>query len=252
MTETLPAALDRATQPKQARTILDLLERQKPELEKLLPGQSERLARVTLTELRRKPKLYECDPASLLGALMLAAQLGLEPGPLGHVYLVPFKHEVAFIVGYKGMVDLAYRSGLVKDVATGIVFEGDSFEWREGTRPFLDHTPSGPAGERDWTHAYAVARLKTGGTVFRVVFPEDAEKAQARSAAGKNPAGPWTTDYHAMVRKTAVRRLAPMLPQSPIFARALAADDAPAVAFGETDLLGPVSDGEGHGGGSEA
>lgn len=229
MTETLTSALERSVQPKAAKTVLDLIERQGPELEKLVGATIgvERFTRTVLTELRRTPKLYDCDPASLLAAMMLAAQLGLEPGPLGHVYLVPFKREVAFVVGYKGMIDLAYRSGLVKDCATGIVFAGDAFEWREGTRPFLDHTPVGPPAEREWTHAYAVARLKTGGTVFRVIFPEDAEKAQARSAAGNNPAGPWTTDYHAMVRKTAVRRLAPMLPQSPLLARALQADDTP-------------------------
>jgi len=228
MTETLTTALERSAQPKEAKTILDLIDRQKPELEKLIGATIgvERFARTVLTELRRTPKLYDCAPESLLGAMMLAAQLGLEPGPLGHVYLVPFKREVVFVVGYKGMVDLAYRSGLVKDVATGLVFEGDAFEWREGTRPFLDHTPSGPPAERDWTHAYAVARLKTGGTVFRVIFPEDAEKAKAKSANGHAPLSPWQTDHFAMIRKTAIRRLAPMLPQSPVFARALATDDA--------------------------
>jgi len=229
MTETLTTALERSAQPKEAKTLLDLLDRQKPELEKLLGSvaASERFARVAMTELRRTPKLYECDPLSFLGSLMLAAQLGLEPGPLGHVYLVPFKRECTFILGYKGMVDLAYRSGLVKDIATGIVHEGDAFEWREGTRPFLDHTPSGPPAERDWSHAYAVARLKTGGTVFRVIFPEDVEKAMKRSQNADSPYSPWTTDRPAMVRKTAVRRLSPMLPQSPAFAQAMAADEAP-------------------------
>ncbi len=229
MTETLTTALERSAQPKEAKTILDLLDRQKPELEKLLGSvaASERFARVAMTELRRTPKLYECDPLSFLGAVMFSAQLGLEPGPLGHVYLVPFKRECTFILGYKGMVDLAYRSGLVKDVATGIVHERDAFEWREGTRPFLDHTPSGPPDERDWTHAYAVARLKTGGTVFRVIFPEDVEKAKARSQNADSPYSPWVTDQPAMIRKTAVRRLSPMLPQSPAFAQAMAADEAP-------------------------
>ncbi len=229
MSETLTTALERSAQPKEAKTILDLLDRQKPELEKLLGSvaASERFARVAMTELRRTPKLYECDPLSFLGALMLAAQLGLEPGPLGHAALVPFKRECVFVLMYKGMVHLAYLSGLVKDVATGIVHEGDAFEWREGTRPFLDHTPTGPPDEREWTHAYAVARLKTGGTVFRVIFPEDVEKAKARSQNAGSPYSPWVTDRPAMIRKTAVRRLSPMLPQSPAFAQAMAADEAP-------------------------
>ena len=218
MTDALSTALERSTQPKEARTILDLIERQKPELEKVLPATitAERFARIALTELRRTPKLVECAPESLLGALMLCAQLGLEPGPLGHAYFVPFKR--------------AYDSGQVKDINTGVVHEGDAFEWREGTRPFLDHTPSGPPAERAFTHAYAVARLKTGGTVFRVIFPEDVERARKASANATNPASPWQTDYFAMVRKTAVRRLAPMLPQSPTFAQAMTADDEPVEA----------------------
>lgn len=227
MTETLTTALERSAQPKEAKTVLDLLDRQRPEIEKLLHGvaSSERFNRTVMTELRRTPKLYECDPLSVIGAVMLAAQLGLEPGPLGHVYLVPFKRECQFVLGYKGMVDLAYRSGLVKDVGTGIVYEGDAFEWRAGTRPFLDHTPAGPPAEREWTHAYAVARLKSGGTVFRVIFPEDYEKAKARSANADAPHSPHVTDRPAMIRKTAVRRLSPMLPQSPALAHALQADE---------------------------
>lgn len=229
MTDTLTTALERSAQPKEAKTLYDLLERQRPEIEKLLGSvaASERFTRTVMTEVRRTPKLYECDPVSVLAAVMLASQLGLEPGPLGHVYLVPFKSECQFILGYRGMVDLAYRSGFVKDVGTGIVHEGDAFAWREGTRPFLDHTPAGPPAEREWTHAYAVARLKSGGTVFRVIFPEDVERAKARSANATSPHSPWATDLHAMIRKTAVRRLSPMLPQSPAFAEALAADEAP-------------------------
>ncbi len=185
---------------------------------------AERFARTVATEYRRTPKLYECSPESALGAMMLAAQLGLEPGPLGHVYLVPFKGAVEFIVGYKGFIDLAYRSGQVKDVSAALVHDGDSFAFREGTRPFLDHTPSGPAGEREVTDGYAVARLKNGGTVFVVLYPEDFDKAKARSASGSKGSGPWVTDLKAMQRKTCVRRLAPFLPSSPVLAQALGVD----------------------------
>src|SRR5207244_9205782 len=117
-----------------------------------------------------------------------------------------FKREVTFILGYKGMVALAYRSEQVKDIATGVVYDGDALCWREGTRPFLDHTPSGPPGERDWTHAYCVARLRTGGTVFRVIFPEGVARAEKASANAKHPSSPGQADYVAMVRQTAVRR----------------------------------------------
>ena len=239
MTETLTTALERSAQPKGVKSIYDVLEREKPNLTKRLPSGIEWdwFEGTIRNELRRTPKLLECDPMSLAAAVVQCVSLGLSPGPLGHAALVPFKHEVVFIIMYKGLVHLAYSSGLVKDVATGIVFEGDAFEWREGTRPFLDHTPTGPPGERDWTHAYAVARLKTGGTVFRVIFPEDVDKAKARSQNATSPYSPWTTDLFAMIRKTAVRRLSSMLPQSPVFARALEADEVPIEAVSVEEAM---------------
>jgi recombination protein RecT len=235
MTETtdtapLRAELERVAAPENVRTVFDLIERQKPELAKALPESIgvERFSRTVLTEIRRTPKLLECSPESLLGAMMLAAQLGLEPGPLGHVYLVPFKRQVEFIVGYRGYIDLAYRSGQVKDVSAQLVHEGDEFSYRYGTKPDLTHYPEGPAGEREIEAAYAVARLRTGGTVFVVTYVDDWERARKASAAGAKNLGPWVEHRPAMIRKTAVRRLEPMLPKSPLFSQAIERDEAPA------------------------
>jgi recombination protein RecT len=224
----------------QAKTVYDLLQRQRPEIEKALPAHldGERFLRIVFTEIRRTPKLLDCSPESLLGAMMLAAQLGLEPGPLGHVYLVPFKGQVEFIVGYKGMIDLAFRSDKLKDVAAKIVYAGDAFDFREGTRPYLDHKSDGPPGDREPTHFYAVARLRTGGAPFVVLYPEDIAAAQKRSPAGAKGVGPWVTDWAAMARKTCVRRLSAFLPQSPQLAQALERDEAPVPFLDGGDLAG--------------
>jgi recombination protein RecT len=133
---------------------------------------------------------------------------------------------VQFIVGYRGYVELAYRTGLVKDVSASLVHEGDTFDYREGTRPFLDHVPMGPSDEREVVAAYAVARLKSGGVPFRVIYEADWLKAKKASAAGDK--GPWGSDFPAMVLKTAYRRLEPKLPKSPQLAYALDMDEAPA------------------------
>lgn len=236
----LKQELERVSASPKARTVYDLLSAQRPEIDKALPAHvgGERFLRTVFTAVRREPKLLDCSPESLLGSLMLAAQLGLEPGPLGHVYLVPFKGQVEFIIGYKGIIDLAFRSGQVKDVAAKIVHEGDTFGFREGTRPYLDHTPAGPPADREPVCAYAVARLKSGGTPFVVTYPEDWAAAMKRSPAGSRNVGPWVTDYAAMVRKTAVRRLSPFLPQSPEYAHALAADEAPAPFLGADVIEG--------------
>lgn len=223
----LSQALETVAATPQAKTVRDLIERQKPELARALGDAIgvERFTRIVETELRRTPKLYDCDPASLLGAMMLAAQLGLEPGPLGHVYLVPFKSKVEFIVGYKGYIDLAFRSERVKDVSAVIVHAGDSFQYEHGTTPKLRHVPLGPAGEREPEAVYAVARLRTGGAPFVVLYPEDWERARKRSASGSKGYGPWKDDEPAMIRKTAVRRLQPWMPQTATFGAAAEADE---------------------------
>lgn len=78
-----------------------------PEFARAMPASmsADRLARIALTEVRRNPALGECTPASFFGALMQCATLGVEPGLLGHAYLVPFNNrkagykEVQFILG---------------------------------------------------------------------------------------------------------------------------------------------------------
>lgn len=246
MTE-LTTAIEKATATGERKTVAELVERNAVELARKLPKGMELayFQGALLSEMRRSPTLYECDPASVVSAFTFSLQLGLTPGPLGHVYLVPFKSACTFILGYRGMVELAYRSGKVKDVSAGLVHDGDAFDLRRGTRPYLDHVPAGPAGERELTAAYAVARLASGGTVFEAIYPEDWERSRKRSAAGSKGTGPWATDYTSMVKKTAVRRLSPFLPQSPQLADAIAWDDSPAPAFDEVEPLPPeATDGD--------
>jgi recombination protein RecT len=87
----------------------------------------ERLARIAVTEIRRTPKLLTCTRESLLGAIMQAAQLGLEPGVLGECWLIPYKTEATFVIGYRGLVQLAWRSGQIESVHAHAVFDGDAF-----------------------------------------------------------------------------------------------------------------------------
>ena len=238
MTETLTTALERSAQSGDEKNIRDLMEANAVELAKKLPRglEFEYFKQAVYSELRRTPKLYECDPVTGLAAVVYALQLGLSPGPLGHFYLVPFDKKVVPIIGYKGMIHLGYGSGLLKRIETGLVCEGDDFTFRKGSRPFLDHTPSGPMGEREWTHVYAVAELKGGGKPeFEVLFPEDVEKRRKRSAAADKPASPWNTDTAAMWRKSAVRALQPYLPQSPLLARYGDRDEAPIEALEELE-----------------
>ncbi len=204
--------------------IFQLLKRSEAAIERALPKHisAERFARVSLTALRNSPQLQRCDPASFLGALMTSAQLGLEPNtPLGHAYLIPFKRECTFILGYKGMVDLARRNGVV--VMARTVYEGDEFDFQYGTDEKIVHRPV--LGEQDRGPAiayYATARWE-GESQMLVASKADIDARRARSKASNN--GPWQTDYDAMARKTTVRMMAPFLPLSVELATAVESDD---------------------------
>lgn len=187
-------------------TILDLIEKQKAAIARALPKHlsADRLTRILVTEVRRNPKLAQADPTSLLGAVMQAAQLGLEPGPLGHAYLVPRYNgktkttDVTLQIGYRGYIDLARRSGQIVSIVAREVCDGDQFDFRYGTDEEITHRPA--LKDRGEAYAYyGVALLADGGRVIHVMSRDDIDRYRARSQA--KDSGPWQTDYDAMARK---------------------------------------------------
>lgn len=200
-------------QRQQPQSLAALIEQMKPQIARALPKHMDpdRIARIALTVVRQTPQLARCNPQSFLGALMTAAQLGLEPGPLGEAYFVPYGQEVTFIPGYRGLVKLAWQSGQMKSISAHVVRERDEFEYAYGLEPVLRHRPAlTDAG--DVIAVYAAAVLKDGGSAFVVLSRQDVEDIRSRSRAGRN--GPWVTDWDAMARKTAVRQLIRWLPLS--------------------------------------
>lgn len=194
--------------------VRDLIERHEPQFRVALAGTIDpaKFSRVALTAIRASEGLQNASVPSLLGALMGCAQLGLEPhGPLGHAYLVPFKKEVQLIIGYQGMIELAYRSGRVASINARVVKEGDEyFDYEFGTNEYIRHRPGDGTGEV--TFSYAVGKLVSGGQSMVVLNRLEVDRLRDRSKAGKS--GPWTTDFDAMARKTAVRQLFKFLPAS--------------------------------------
>lgn len=190
----------------------------------------ERLARIVTTEIRKVPKLAECTPVSFFGAVIQCAQLGLEPGnALGHAYLLPYDkntknpdgswskiQEVQLIIGYRGMIDLARRSGQIVSIDARGVYEGDRFECRLGLDPHIEHEPDWNNPNRSNPEAlrfvYSVAKLKDGGIQFDVMSRAEIEAVRQRSKAKDK--GPWVSDFTAMALKTVVRRLFKFLPVS--------------------------------------
>lgn len=200
---------------KRVQTVRDLVEKNRAQLAAALPSHLpvDRMVRVFFTALSTTPKLYDCSPRSLLGALIQSAQLGLEPGVLGHAYLVPFKDEVQFIPGYRGLLDLVRRSGAVSTVMAQVVHSKDHFKFAFGLNPVLEHTPSDEQDRGSITHVYAVIRLKDGASLFDVMTKSEVDSHRDRySRAAKN--GPWVTNYDEMAKKTVLRRVCKLAPVS--------------------------------------
>lgn len=207
-------------QPAGGTTLQQQIERMKPEIARALPKHldADRVARIALTTLRRTPKLAQCTPESFLGALMTCSQLGVEPGgPTGEAYLVPFKGEVTFVLGYKGMASLFWRSPLAKSLSAQVVYEGDHFDYEYGLEQKLAHKPA-LSGRGKPIAYYAVATTTTGGSAFVVLSPEDVEKHRKHSPFPNG--GPWKDHYEAMAKKTCVRELFKLLPVSVELAQA--------------------------------
>lgn len=216
------------TPKKAGDNLAQLLQKMQGEIQRALPKHipPDRMGRVVLTAVRTTDNLDKCDPASFLGCVLSAAQLGLEPNtPLGFCYLLPRKskrggYECTLMLGYQGMLDMCRRSGLISSVYAHVVYEGDDFGFHYGLDQKLRHVPCEDPGAP--THVYAVAKLKDGEPLFVVLTRKQVEGRRQRGY-GK---GPWLTDWDAMAMKTAVRALWRWLPKSSEIASAIGLDEA--------------------------
>lgn len=205
--------------------VKSVIELYKPLISQALPKHltAERIIQVATTLISRTPELAECSVESLIGAVMQCSILGFEPIPaLGQAYLIPFnnkktgKREVQFIIGYKGLIDLARRSDKLQTIYAQCVYANDTFEYEFGLEPKLIHKPAlGDRGE--FLYAYAVAKFTNGGFAFEVMSKTDINKIKKMSQASSSNFSPWNGDeivIDEMRKKTVIRRLSKMLPMS--------------------------------------
>lgn len=209
-----------------------LITSMKPQIEAALPSvlTGERFSRMILSAMSTTPQLAACTPQSFLGAMMQAAQLGVEPNtPLGQAYLIPFRNkgvlECQFQLGYKGLIDLAYRSGAVKDIQAHEVYENDTFEYELGLTPILKHKPA-MKNRGEVIAYYAIYHTKDGGYGFEVMSKEDIQKhAEGYSKSYESTHSPWTNNFDEMAKKTVIKKCLKYAPLKTEFIRQLAADN---------------------------
>ena len=233
MANTIQNKVATANNGNEKKTMQMYIKSMEGEIKKALPSviTPERFTRMTLSAISTNPKLASCTPASFLGAMMSAAQLGLEPNtPLGQAYLIPYKNrgvdEVQFQLGYKGLIDLAYRSGEVELVQAHIVYENDEFICEYGLEPKLIHKPA-DSDRGEAIKVYAMFKTKSGGYGFEVMSMDDVRRhAEKYSQAYKSGFSPWKTNFEEMAKKTVLKKVLKYAPLKSDFVRAVVQDES--------------------------
>lgn len=213
------------------KTMQTYIKSMEGEIKKALPSvmTPERFTRMVLSAISTNPKLGSCTPPSFLGAMMSAAQLGLEPNtPLGQAYILPYQNkgvlEAQFQLGYKGLIDLAYRSGEVELVQAHVVYENDKFECEYGLDAKLVHIPA----DKDRGNAvkvYAMFKTKSGGYGYEVMSMDDIrEHAKKYSKAYSSNYSPWATNFEEMAKKTVLKKCLKYAPLKSDFVRGVVQD----------------------------
>ena len=213
------------------KTMQTYIKSMEGEIAKALPSvlTPERFTRMVLTAISSNPKLGSCTPTSFLGAMMASAQLGLEVNtPLGQAYILPYQNkgvlEAQFQLGYKGLIDLAYRSGEVEVVQAHIVYENDKFECEYGLEPKLTHIPA-DSNRGNAIKVYAMFKTKSGGYGFEVMSMDDVrEHAKKYSKAYSSSYSPWATNFEEMAKKTVLKKCLKYAPLKSDFVRGVVQD----------------------------
>jgi recombination protein RecT len=246
-----------AQKPSPIVTLRTMLDKSKEQIAQALPKHltAERMMRVAITAVQKQPKLLECSPLSIVGSIIEASQLGLEPdGILGQAYLVPFwngktrQMEAQLQPGYRGLIALARRSNEISTLFSELVFAKDKFKVVKGDSPKLIHEPNYDSEDRgELRGAYAVVLYKDGGKDFEYMPMPELNKIRAGSKAKDkegNEYGPWATHPEQMYLKCPIRRLAKRLPLSPEFQRAAVLDEYvdAGVAGSAVDSVDSLSD----------
>lgn len=236
----------RAAQP--GSDFKGLLKKEWPRIQAVMPRamNPERMMQIAISAYNTTPKLSECSTVSVLSCVMKCASLGLEPSAvdgLGRAYILPYyngktrRMEAQMIIGYRGMIDLARRSGELESIHAQPVFQGDTYEhWEDETGQHFKFVAADVPHDADkLTDVYVCAHLKDGGFVFETMTRREVDDVRKRSKASSN--GPWVTDYVAMACKTVIRRSFKYLPVS-VEAREAAAADETTPDYGA--VLNPV------------
>lgn len=180
-----------------------------------------------VSAVQRNPKLLACKPMSVINSFMIMAQLELMPSDVsGEAYVIPYKDEAQFQLGYQGLVTLFYRSG-VKEIITEIVYEKDKFTYKNGV---VRHTPDVFADDRGKAKgAYAIVKLSGGGVLSKVMSAKEIlDIGKKFSKSFNSDYSPWDSKNDPqlhMWRKTVLKQIAKLVPKNEAIVKAIDTDN---------------------------
>lgn len=223
---------------KKYMTVRDLIEKSKTRITQALPKHlsADRLINVALFSIRSTPGLLACDQGSLVNAVIQSSQLGLEiGGPLQQCYLVPYGKTAQLVLGYRGLMILARRSGEVLSIDVDVVYAKDGWTYNKTDKgSVFTHNPCEDEDAGELVRAYAVARMRGLDQPIVCVMPKrDIEKIRKRSPMGNT--GAWVSDTAEMWKKSCIRRLCKILPASPELAKAVTFDERADIGLPQFD-----------------
>lgn len=193
----------------------------------------EKFITMTLNAVKRTPKLLECDPKTLFGSIMVAAELGLEPNTvMGYAHILPYKRkfkegaqwkevlEAQFQIGYPGWLEIMYRNPKIESIDTGVIYENEEWTFDKGKREPFSHTPLPPSKRgANWVAIFAIAWLKDSSKPKVIVlYKEDIDQIRKLSQGANSDYSPWNSSdkdpFLWMPRKTGIKQLVKELPKT--------------------------------------
>lgn len=236
---------------KNPMNLKDFVELRMPEIQKVLPSviSAQQFLRLTLNAIQNTKHLSECSVSSFYASLMQCAQLGLTPNVNGEAHLIPFKnnkkgyYECQFVIGYKGLMKLARRSGEIASIDAQTVYENDEFVLEYGFEPKLIHKPYLKGERGKPTGFYAAVLLKDGGRTSYYMTAKEAEAYGKRYSKSYSMSdSPWKTDFESMAKKSCLRQALKYAPTSTDVESALRTDEN-VLEYKKTDENGGFGDG---------
>lgn len=229
---------------KRTNTVGDFLETNRAKIANALPKHisATRMLSVVMNSIEKTPDLNKCTLDSLLACVLTSSSLGIEPdGVLGQAYIIPYENkqkkcfEAQFQIGYKGLIALARRSGVIESLSAQPVFANDKFDYEYGLNEKLVHRPAD--GERGpLKYAYAIAKFKDGGHHFEVMTKTDILKIKNASMGANSKFSPWTKWPEEMWRKTAAKKLCKFLPMAVELSRVALQDEEDDMGLKEANV----------------